>query len=92
MKKTIINDQYVTLGEMSVKQYKQGTKIVVEGLLKLNQYFDDITTIQTSCLRVEGVNIQSEAFGTEDHVVIYTFLADNLNISTELINKELIEG
>ena len=42
MNQIFINDNYKAFGEMSVKQYKSGGSIIVEGILQLNQYFDDI--------------------------------------------------
>ena len=96
MTNIIINNQFEALGEMSVKQYKQGAEIVVEGILQLNRYFDDIETIKTDCFMLNGVDVQSEAFGTTDKVVIYTFKAKTLNISKvyidELLLKNMQEG
>lgn len=91
MNQILINDNYKAFGEMSVKQYKSGGSIIVEGILQLNQYFDDIQTIQTDSFLVTGVDVQSEAFGTNDTNIIYTFIAKALNINIKLLNKSLLE-
>lgn len=91
MKEIIINNQFLTQGQMSIRQYKENGKVTVEGILQIEEYFDDIQSIQSDYLLVTGVDVFSEAFGTEDKDIIYNFKAEVLNLNKELLTHILIE-
>lgn len=91
MQDILINGCYKAKGEMTIKQYKEGTNILIEGILELNQYFIIIDSIQTDSLLVTDIDVKSEIFGTKDNKIVYGFTAKNLNISKDILNQELLK-
>lgn len=95
MVQLFINDEYVVLGDMSVKQYKiqngNTETVVVEGLLQINQYIPDIKTIATNSMYIDGVDVNSESFGTAESMIIYGFTATSIGLDIDLFNEQLQE-
>lgn len=93
MVQIFINEEYIALGDMSVKQYKiqsgNTERIIVEGLLQLNQYIPDIRTIATETMFIDGVDVNSESFGTSEGIIVYGFTATSIRLDVSLFNEKL---
>lgn len=86
-----INDAIGANGEMSFSQEVIGNKIVIEGILKLDIYEQEISTIRTESVFIQGVDVTKEMFGTDDDGVVYRFTAESLHIDADKLNEKLRE-
>lgn len=70
----------VTISRTLVEDENGQERIVVEGALVTETYFEEIHTIDAPRFSIVGVQVVLESFGTEDNEIIYTFKADRMII------------
>ena len=89
----VINEEYLCKGEISFSQYidERDGLIKINGVLQLNRYYDDITSIRTNIYYLLGVEIQAESFGTKDNFIVYNFTAKEIKINNKVLNQYLEE-
>ena len=75
MAKIILNDKVKVNGNLSCERTinEERTGFVISGVLATHLYFEEIETIETSRLRLEGVEVYRETFGSDDYNVLYYF-------------------
>lgn len=79
----VINDELYTRGSLSIARQanpKDPSKIITTGFLSSIRYFEEITEIETRRFHLTGVKVIEESFGSDDHKILYTFVADGLEI------------
>jgi hypothetical protein len=84
-----INEDLVVKGKMSLNrsQTPEGA-VVIQGQLSCKTYVEEITKIETLRYSITGVEVFSEAFGSEEDEIIYTFTALDLAIKYEYAEDE----
>jgi hypothetical protein len=84
MAKLSINEDRLTEGKITVNRMlvetEQGAKIHVEGALRTKDYIEEITQIDAPRFSVKGVKVLQESFGSEDEEIVYTFVAESLEV------------
>lgn len=80
MAKIIINDKVSANGKLSVDRTlnEEKTGFIIEGVLSTHLYFEEINTLEIPRLRLEGVEVFKESFGSDDYNVYYYFVAKKL--------------
>jgi len=82
MAEIVINDTRYARGKLSITRQadikSNPTKIVVSGVLSIHRYFEEITQLETRRYILKGVNVYEEDYGSDDHSIIYKFIADEL--------------
>ena len=53
-------------------------KLVIEGIMQVNAYFEEINEIETDKLVVKDILVYREAFGTSEEDIVYNFVAGDL--------------
>jgi hypothetical protein len=94
MYRIIINDEINTLGLITFQISKQGENLITEGLLKTHVYIEEITSLECSRFRLDGIDVYSEAFGSTDIFNLYRFTFSGFEIKefgNNLNEKDLIE-
>jgi hypothetical protein len=96
MAEIIINDDKLVKGMMSINRQldlsKNPPMLTIAGQLQTHRYFDEITSIESERYRVKGVTVFQESFGSDDFNIIYSFLADSLEVingETNLTEEEI---
>ena len=85
----IINDSIESLGLITFRISKDANdNLIREGYLKTHLYIEEITSLECSRFRLEGIDVYAESFGSTDIFNLYHFtyeyfdikeLGDNLN-------------
>lgn len=85
MARLMINDNITVDGKLTVNrtlvENDDGSQsIVVQGALRTKKYIEEIDRIDSPRFSVEGVNVVQESFGSEEEEIVYTFIANSLEI------------
>lgn len=67
---------------------KPGSPIVTVGILSTHEYFPKINTIETERYYIVGVDVYQEDFGTNDYLIKYSFIADEIIIKDDYVPDE----
>lgn len=89
----IINDSIETLGLITFRISKDANdNLIREGLLKTHLYIEEITSLECSRFRLEGIDVYSESFGSTDIFNLYQFTYEEYMIKKviDLSEEELI--
>jgi hypothetical protein len=80
----IVNDNQVVKGKMTITRTldiaKEPPVLTIVGQLETHRYFEEITVLETERYIVKGITVVQESFGSEDFNVVYTFMADSLEV------------
>ena len=90
----IINDSIETLGLITFRISKDANdNLIREGYLKTHLYIEEITSLECSRFRLEGIDVYSESFGSSDIFNLYQFTFELYDIKevAELSEDELIK-
>ena len=90
----IINDSIETLGLITFRISKDANdNLIREGYLKTHLYIEEITSLECSRFRLEGIDVYSESFGSTDIFNLYQFTYEKYDIKAgaELSEDELIK-
>ena len=89
----IINDSIETLGLITFRISKDANdNLIREGYLKTHLYIEEITSLECSRFRLEGIDVYSESFGSTDIFNLYQFTYEEYMIKKviDLSEEELI--
>ncbi len=90
-----INDSIKTLGLITFRISKDANdNLIREGYLKTHLYIEEITSLECSRFRLEGIDVYSESFGSTDIFNLYQFtfeLYDIKEVYEDLSKEELIK-
>lgn len=89
----IINDSIETLGLITFRISKDANdNLIREGYLKTHLYIEEITSLECSRFRLEGIDVYSESFGSTDIFNLYQFTYEKYMIKEviDLSEEELI--
>ena len=89
----IINDSIETLGLITFRISKDANDYLIrEGYLKTHLYIEEITSLECSRFRLEGIDVYSESFGSTDVFNLYQITIELYDIKevVELSEEELI--
>lgn len=50
------------------------------GVLKTEEYFEDISKIETDRYKMTGIAVYAEHYGTDNDEIIYEFLIDEITV------------
>ena len=89
----IINNEIETYGLISYNMRYENGILYKEGLLKTHLYIEEITSLECSRFRLEGIDVYSESFGSTDVFNLYQFTFELYDIKevAELSEDELIK-
>lgn len=68
----------------SVDYSKTPPRIVLDGILSCERYFEEIDTIESDNLIIDGVNVYSESFGSQDKNIVYNFKAEEIEVKEDI--------
>lgn len=88
-----INDSIETLGLITFRISKDANdNLIREGYLKTHLYIEEITSLECSRFRLEGIDVYSESFGSTDIFNLYQFTYEKYMIKEviSLSEEELI--
>ena len=95
MAKISVNDQYLINGRVSIRRYKkEDGGISVEGSFATHYYFEEINSLESYRYLLTNIEVVEEVFGTDDFDIVYNFVADNIEIKSDmsdLSTEEIIE-
>lgn len=60
---------------------KQQVNVIYEGVFECNLYFEEITTLEIPRLKIIGVDVITESFGSDDYLMQYTFTCEDLDFN-----------
>lgn len=84
MAEMLINGQRAIKGKLTVTRSLDMSQnppvLTIVGELVTHRYFEEINTIETERLNVEGVTVLQEVFGSEDNCISYAFIATAINL------------
>lgn len=89
----IINNSIETLGLITFRISKDANdNLIREGYLKTHLYIEEITSLECSRFRLEGIDVYSESFGSTDIFNLYQFTYEEYMIKEviDLSEEELI--
>ena len=89
----IINDSIESLGLITFRISKDANdNLIREGYLKTHLYIEEITSLECSRFRLEGIDVYSESFGSTDIFNLYQFTYEEYMIKKviDLSEEELI--
>lgn len=81
MAKIVVNDTKEIKGKITaIKEAGEDGNITVSGGLLTHRYFEDINKLETERFILEGVEVLSEEFASNEFYISYQFTADSLSI------------
>lgn len=81
MAKIGVNKKEIVLGKLTVKRFlDEENKIVIQGSFATHKYFEEIKNIETYRLKISGIEVLEEIFGSDDFDIIYNFIAKNIEM------------
>ena len=87
-----INEKTFINGFCSIQRGREPDKpnspIVTAGILSTHEYFPKINTIETERYYIVGVDVYQEDFGTNDYLIKYSFIADEIIIKDDYVPDE----
>ena len=79
-----INKASKVEGKMTVAKAvdieKSPTEVIIEGVVQLPEYFEEINHLETDKLKIDNVMVYREAFGTAEDDITYNFIAGDLHV------------
>lgn len=86
-----INKEVFINGRLSVSRAKDesnNNEIIVVGILSTHDYLEEINTIESERLFLDGVDVYQEDFGSNDYNIKYSFKAADLIIKPDYVPDE----
>lgn len=81
MSNITVNEKFLVNGKLSVRRaLNEEGKIVVSGSLATHYYFEEIETLRTHRLVLEGIEVYEELYGSDDFDIVYNFVANSLDV------------
>lgn len=92
----VINEKYLTHGLISVnvaKSEEAESGVIITGRLRTHCYIEEITSLQSMRLKINGIEVFSESYGNADNFIIYDFTCKNFEVNggMSLYNTEELE-
>lgn len=91
MAKIIVNGEEVVNGHLTVSRNKRivegNEEIVIEGILQCHIYFEEINELATPRLKLIGVDVFTETFGSDDYLMTYAFVCEDIDFSGTYVNS-----
>lgn len=96
MARICLNEDVVLNGRLSITRtlLEDNKTVVITGVLATHYYIEEIKTLETYRYKLEGVEVYSESFGSDDFDIIYNFKAKELINrfgSSNLSEKEIMK-
>ncbi len=61
----------------------------INGILAIHDYIDDIYEIESERYLLKDVSVYKESFGTNEYMILYHFIADDLEIKEDVLDEDI---
>lgn len=61
----------------------------INGILAIHDYIDDIYEIESERYLLKNVSVYKESFGSNEYMILYHFIAEDLKIKEDVINEDI---
>ena len=61
----------------------------INGILAIHDYIDDIYEIESERYQLRNVSVYKESFGSNEYMILYHFIAEDLKIKEDMINEDI---
>lgn len=87
MARVSINDEYIVNGKITIRRFfNEEGELVTEGTFATHYYVEEINKLETYRYSITGIDVKEEIFGSDDFDIVYSFIADNINIKGDMSN------
>lgn len=87
MARISVNDEYIVNGKLTVRRFlDEEGRLITTGTFATHYYVEEINKLETYRYTITGIEIQEEVFGSDDFDIVYSFVADNIDIRNGMSN------
>lgn len=87
MARVSINDEYIVNGKITVRRfYNENGDLITAGTFATHYYVEEINKLETYRYSITGIEVKEEVFASDDFDIVYSFIAENIDIRNGMSN------